>query len=134
MKINFKVALASGALLICMIPFPALAKEPKWFKEQKEVAVFFCLRMNYQALGVDIAEHDFSGFHPRYMEITQRRRSPEYSDKYFDFLEKTVGNFYREEISVKAEVRQPPFTTIFAKCMEFSESKALRDFIIRNPL
>lgn len=49
-------------------------------------------------------------------------------------MDKHTGNFYKEQISVKAEVRQPPFTTIFAKCMGFSESKALRDFIIRNPL
>lgn len=120
-------------LLMLTAPVTASAKTPFMLKERKELALFSCLSRNYKSIGIDISSHEWSPFHPRYKELTERR-SVDYDIKYIEFMDKHTGNFYKEQIAVKAEIRQHPFTTIFAKRMEFSESKALRDFIIKNPL
>jgi hypothetical protein len=133
MKTILKSVFITSMAAVLIAPVSALTKEPRWLKEQKELALQSCLAQNYRALGSDIYSHDYSAFHPRYKQLTDRR-GPEYDLKYIAFLEENAGGFYKEEISVKAEGRNPPFTTIFAKCMEFSESKALRDFITKNPL
>jgi hypothetical protein len=111
----------------------SLAKPVDVNKLRSENALFNCLRMNYQKLGVDVLKNDYSYFHTRYLPLSARSNI-DYDLKYGEFLDKQVGNFYKEEVSVKAENNRGPHTAIFAKCVEFSDSKALREFFQKNPL
>lgn len=111
----------------------SLANTVNFNKIRAERALFSCLRSNFQKIGVDAFKNDYSYFHPRYLPLSTRS-SVDYDIKFEDFLEKQTGDFYKEEVSVKAENTPRPHTVIFAKCVEFSESKVLRDFFRKNPL
>lgn len=124
-------ALAACSLLI--IAEVALAKPADLNKLRSERALFTCLRMNYQKISPDVFKNDYSYFHPRFLPLSTRSRA-DYDLKFGEFLEKEVGDYYKEEISVKAENSRGPHTVIFAKCIEFSESKTLREFFQKNPL
>jgi site-specific DNA-adenine methylase len=127
----FLNTLAAFALLITSNV--SVAKSVDLNKLRSEDTLFTCLRMNYQKISPDAFKNDYSYFHPRYLPLSSRSRA-DYDLKFGEFLEKQVGDFYKEEISVKAENSRGPHTVIFAKCIEFSESKALRDFFQKNPL
>jgi hypothetical protein len=131
MKTISSVILSAFALLI--MPLPSFSKVPMMLKEQKEMALFSCLSRNYSEVGANISEHEWSPFHPRYAALMERR-NPEYDQKYDEFMKKNVGSFYKEEVPIHSEAHKRPYTAIFAKCVIFSESKALRDFITKNPL
>jgi hypothetical protein len=122
-----------NALTLVGLAGIALAKPVDLNKLRSENALFNCLRMNYQKLGIDIFKNDYSYFHPRYSPLSARS-NVDYDLKYGEFLDKQVADFYKEEVSVKAENNRGPHTAIFAKCVGFSESKALREFFRKNPL
>jgi hypothetical protein len=130
--LNFSLnALATCFLLI--MSDVSFAKPVDLNKLRSERTLFTCLRMNYQRISPDVFKNDYSYFHPRYLPLSTRSR-PDYDLKFGEFMEKQVGDFYKEEISVKAENSRGPHTVIFAKCIEFSESKVLREFFRKNPL
>jgi hypothetical protein len=129
---NFSLNALAACSLLIMVDAP-LAKPVDLNKLRSERALFTCLRMNYQKLGIDISKNDYSYFHSRYLPLSSRS-NVDYDLKYGEFLERQVGDFYKEEVSVKAENSRGPHTVVFAKCVEFSESKALREFFQKNPL
>jgi hypothetical protein len=133
MRHNYFFLSIFAAISLFSVASTPHAKPVDLSKLRSENALFTCLRMNYQKLGVDIFKNDYSYFHPRYLALSTRSNI-DYDLKYAEFLDKQVGDFYKEEVSVKAENSRGPYTVVFAKCVEFSESKALRDFFQKNPL
>lgn len=122
-----------AAFMLLIMADVSLAKPVDLNKLRTERALFSCLRLNYQKTNSDVFKNDYSFFHPRYLPLSTRSR-PDYDLKFAEFLEKQTGDFYKEEISVKAENSRGPHTVVYAKCVEFSESKVLLEFFKKNPL
>lgn len=99
---------------------------------EKELALFQCLQANYQSIGVSITERDWSHFSPRYQASKELTQNFEWRSKLSDFVSTKVQDYYKEELSLKAEGHKPPFTHIFAKCMAFYKSAELHRFLISN--
>lgn len=131
-RLSFVLNFLLAFFMLSAVNMP-LAHAIDFSKIRTERALFTCLRTNYQKIGVDAFKNDYSYFHPRYLPLSTRSNI-DYDTKFGDFLEKQTGDFYKEEVSVKAENTPRPHTVIFAKCVEFSESKVLRDFFRKNPL
>jgi hypothetical protein len=99
---------------------------------QKELALFQCLKTNYKAIGASIAEHDWSQFSPRYEASESLTQNFEWQSRLSDFVSTHTRDYYKDELSLKAEGRKPPFTHIFSKCVAFSKSKELHQFLKVN--
>lgn len=96
---------------------------------QKELVLFQCLKTNYKSIGVSIAEQDWSQFSPRYEASRALTQHFEWQNRLSDFVGAHVQSYYKEELVLKAEGRRPPFTQIFSKCVAFSKSRELHQFL-----
>ncbi|MBL0729606.1 hypothetical protein [Piscinibacter sp. HJYY11] len=101
-------------------------------EEQKELVLFQCLKTNYKSIGVSIGEHDWSQFSPRYDASRTLTQHFEWQSRLSDFVGAHVQEYYKDELSLKAEGGKPPFTHIFSKCVAFSKSTELHQFLKTN--
>ncbi len=130
----FLIGVGSFTMYAMLLPGNvAHARSTDLLKLRSELALFSCVKINYQSLGVDIFKSDFSYFHPRYKTVLNQS-TVEDDSRLGEFLTKHAGTFYKEEISVKSENSRGPYTIIFAKCTEFADSTMLRAFFQKNPL
>lgn len=110
----------------------ASAKNSFFLNERKELALLQCLRENYSKLGVDLYSHDYSALHEKYIDL-KKHRTVEGDLLVIAFVEKHTSDYHKENISIKNENNKPPpFTLIFARCMDFYKSKKLDDFLRNN--
>lgn len=106
-----------------------------FLKERKEIALFHCLRINYQKVGYDIFDHDISKLSDRYIKYFNNANSIQSHDmELIDFVSQETSKYYQNTIDYKSEVRSPPFTQIFADCMSFYLSSKLEKFIRAHPI
>lgn len=118
----------TSMLALCAISTHTEAKSETRKKLLAELALQYCLSSNYSKIGFDYRKHDFSAYHTRYKNITGGY-TPENQIKFTQFIESETSNFYQSRIAVKAENLSEPHTIIFAKCMEFYNSKQLVLFL-----
>jgi hypothetical protein len=110
----------------------ASAKNSLFLNERKELALLQCLRENYSKLGIDLYSHDYSALHEKYINL-KKHRTVEGDLLAIAFVEKHTSDYYKENISIKNENNKPPpFTLIFARCMDFYKSKKLDTFLRNN--
>lgn len=121
-------------LLVAGYPSIASSKEGvvSALEGQKELVLFQCLKTNYKSIGVSIGEQDWSQFSPRYEESKTLTQHFEWQSRLGDFVSAHVQDYYKDELSLKAEGRKPPFTHIFSKCVAFSKSRELHQFLKAN--
>ncbi len=103
-----------------------------YMRERADEALMLCLNINYSNLGAYKTEElkDYSAW--TYNLYLNQDYSAEGSFALTDFVEKNAGNFYKENLSLKAEGQTPPFNAIFARCMDFYRSKKLKQFLIKT--
>lgn len=120
------------ALVFLLAHMPVFSGGGLFLQEKKDLAFMQCLRINYLQLGYDIYKHDVSMFYGRYAKFSNGK-SVEYDLALVEFLEKHVSNFHEQQVSIKNEIGDPPpFTPVFAKCMDFYKSKELDAFVRKH--
>lgn len=118
-------------LLIAIQPSPTTAREVPidLIEAQRELALLQCLQTNYKSIGSPITANDWSNFSPRYQASKGLATNFDWQSTFRSFVDTEVQDYYKEELSVKAEGHQPPFTHIFSKCMAFYKSEKLHRFL-----
>ena len=88
-----------------------------------------CLNINYSNLGAYKTEDlkDYSIW--TYVLYINQDYSADGSFALTEFVDKNTSDFYKENLSLKAEGHSPPFNAIFARCMDFHRSNKLKQFL-----
>lgn len=91
---------------------------------QREFALKVCLNSNYEKLGVYRAKSlkDYTR--------VQRTLDPQKSMRLIEFIEKSTGNFYTENLPIESELDPPPYNAIFGRCINFYKSSELNNFLL----
>ena len=129
MNVWIKITLMLISLSISTTSTASPSKSVTYLKERTDIALKECLDINYVRLGAYKVEDlkDYSVW--TYKLYLNQDYGANGSFALSDFVEKNAGNFYKESLSLKAEGQKPPFTAIFARCMEFYRSYKLKQFL-----
>lgn len=89
----------------------------------REFSLKICLELNYESLGAYKTEksRDYTTASPPI--------SPQQSIRLVKYIKKQAGNFYTENLPIDSELSPPPYNAIFARCMNFYQSRDLIEFI-----
>lgn len=121
----------SVTLLICLISSPTQARESRFISAARDLALQRCLDLNYARFGVYQAGalKDASLWtHYAYAPEEPVVAMP-YAVDLADYVEKTAGHYYEDDVPLSPEAGPGPHNSIFGQCMHFYRSTALRRFI-----
>lgn len=91
----------------------------------KDFSLKICLEINYEKLGAYK-----SGSLKDYTTISPPI-SPQQSIKLVKYIENKAGNFHKENLPIDSELTPPPYNAIFARCINFHNSKELHKYLTK---
>lgn len=112
-------------ILVLISSYTNAESSPTKYLSLSDFALKVCLDDNYEKITAYKRENlrDYSSF---------ESMTPEKQLELSDFVKKNTGNFYKENLSIHIESRNPPYNAIFQRCMEFYKSEKLKKFIRKN--
>ncbi|WP_259151906.1 hypothetical protein [Xanthomonas sp. 3793] len=109
----------------------AMAATPAATEDVKAYALQLCLDQNYERSG----RLESDQLRDRSYLLTTYaldNAKPGATARLQAFVAQQTADYHRGEVPMKDEARRGPFTRIFAQCMAFYRSPALRDFVARQ--
>jgi len=98
-------------------------------QERSDQALRQCLSNNYKQLGAYKLNSLKDVSDSTYQLYSDQQFTFEGSVALSRFVKDQTGTFHKEQIAHHSEIQKPPFNAIFARCMEFYRSDALKEFI-----
>lgn len=108
-----------------------MAATPAATEDVKAYALQLCLDQNYERSG----RLESDQLRDRSYLLTTYaldNAKPGATARLRAFVAQQTADYHRGEVPMKDEARRGPFTRIFAQCMAFYRSPALRDFVARQ--
>ncbi|MEA9581457.1 hypothetical protein VC218_21970 [Xanthomonas nasturtii] len=123
----------TAALLaaVSAVSTAAIAATPAAAEDVKAYALQLCLQQNYERSG----RLEPDQLRDRSYLLTTYaldNAKPGATGRLQTFVAQQTADYHRGEVPMKDEARRGPFTTIFAQCMAFYRSPALRDFVAKQ--
>ncbi|APP74861.1 hypothetical protein [Xanthomonas vesicatoria] len=114
-----------------IISTAAMASTPAAAEDVKAYALQLCLEQNYERS----SRLEPDQLRDRSYLLTTYaldNAKPGTTGRLQAFVAQQTADYHRTEVPMKDEARRGPFTKIFARCMTFYRSPALRDFVAKQ--